>query len=100
MSKIVDALSPGLAQAMAQHSAAWRAFKSPPDDSDATGSRLCAEDARARAVVARFPCANDAELVAKLRHLFAYEIELTGERPTEFDDFGTVVVAVASYLKN
>jgi hypothetical protein len=87
-------LSEPLAAAIKRHKAAWAARCENRDDSDEVVDRLCNIERDALDDLVALPVANDAELLAKLRYLLAYERELTGGTPPMNAEWLSVVVAL------
>lgn len=89
------AISDALAQAIDRHRAAWAAYEAgyDPDNEDAFGALVSAADGSLADLVA-MPCANDAELLAKLRYLHAYEKSMIRGRPFDIADHGSIPAAL------
>ena len=88
-------ISDALAQAIERHRAAWAAYDAgyDEDNEDAFDALVSAADGPLADLVA-VPCANDAELLAKLRYLHAYEKSLIRGRPFDIADHGSIPVAL------
>jgi hypothetical protein len=88
-------LSDALAQAIKRHRAAWETYEAgyDEDNEDAFGALVSAADGTLADLVA-MPCANDADLLAKLRYLHAYEKSLIRGRPFDIADHGSIPVAL------
>ncbi len=87
--------SEALARAIERHRAAWEAYEAgyDEDNEDAFDALVSAADGPLADLIAT-PCANDAELLAKLRHLHAYEKSLIRGRPFDIADHGSIPVAL------
>lgn len=88
-------VSSALARAIERHKAAWAAYDAAydPDDEDAFDALVSAADGPLADLVAA-PCANDSELLAKLRYLHAYEKSLIRGRPFDIGDHGSIPAAL------
>jgi hypothetical protein len=100
MARRENSVRQSLTDAIARHQAALAALTaqiaaSPGDDS--VCEPLLAEDVAAMEAIATAPCENDAEFVEKLRYLMPYEQALCG-KPSMQMEYGSVIVAVSSYL--
>ncbi len=81
--------------AIERHKAAWGAYQAvggDPRNEDAFNEAVSAAD-DIRYDLAATPCANDTELLGRLRYLHAYEKRLIRGRPFEIDCHGSVSVA-------
>ena len=81
-----------LAQAIARHKAAQAALDAAPHEEDYP-KYLSNAEIEALDAITLMPCAGDAEFVAKLRYLHAYETRMSGP-PDGKDEFGSVALAV------
>jgi hypothetical protein len=88
-------LSEALAQAIERHRVAWAAYEAgyDPDDEDAFDALVSAADGPLADLVAT-PCANDFDLLAKLRYLHAYEKSLIRGRLFDIADHGSIPAAL------
>jgi hypothetical protein len=88
-------LSEVLARAIERHRAAWAIYEAgyDPDDEDAFDVLVRAADGRLADLVAT-SCANDAELLAKLRYLHAYEKSMIRGRLFDIADHGSIPAAL------
>ncbi len=88
-------LPKALAQAIERHRAAWAAYDASydEDNEDAFDALVSVADGPLADLVA-VPCASDAELLAKLRYLHAYEKSLIRGRPFDIADHGSIPVAL------
>jgi hypothetical protein len=88
-------LSEAIAQAIERHRTAWAAYEAgyDEDNEDAFDALVRAADGPLADLIAT-PCANDAELLAKLRYLHAYEKSLIRGRPFDIADHGSIPAAL------
>jgi hypothetical protein len=88
-------LSEALAQAIERHRAAWAAYEAgyDEDNEDAFSALVSAADGPLADLVAA-SCANDSELLAKLRYLHSYEKSLIRGRPFDIADHGSIPAAL------
>ncbi len=94
---MTDTRRSALATAIDAHIAASNALDAQSGPGEILDILEIEEDAAALAV-ARAPVASDAELIEKLRYLFAYEASLWGA-PVASDQFGLLAIAVGEYLR-
>jgi hypothetical protein len=85
-----------LAEAIERHKeaqAANAAFNKRPDYTDEIGDRLFEAERKELAALVAIPCASDAEFMAKLRYVFAHEMEVEGDS-YDGDPFATVLETI------
>jgi hypothetical protein len=96
-----SAISEALAKAIERHKAAWEAYEAgyDEDNEDAFDALVSAAYGPLADLVAT-PCANDFDLLAKLRYLHAYEKSLIRGRPFDIADHGSIPAALGVHFNS
>lgn len=91
-----ESLSPALVEAIKAHQAAITALDASKGPDDLL-EHLSDADSDAALAVATAPSLSDAELIKKLRHLFAYECRMWGEPDASYR-FGLLATALKTHF--
>ena len=91
-------LSGALAQAVERHKLTWRALNSGVIGGEDIPDHLIDAESEALWHLATLPCADDGELLAKLRYLVAYEKGVALGRAFDMSAHGSLPIALDLYF--